>query len=133
MRPPLLMRPVPLRKTSTMSDIARHNPDRKLSDAVEYNGLIYLAGQVAEKLSVGMKEQTQDVLRQIDALLEKCGSNKSRILTATVYVNDMKLKPQMDEAWLAWVDRRDPPARATVQALLGSPDTLVEIMCVAAK
>ena len=115
-----------------MNDIIRHNPDRKLSDAVEYNGTVYLAGQVAEKLNVGMKEQTQDVLRQIDDLLEKCGTNKSRLLTATVYVNDMKLKPQMDEAWLAWVDPRNPPARATVQALLGSPDTLVEIMCVAA-
>ncbi|MGZ5091946.1 MAG: RidA family protein [Burkholderiales bacterium] len=116
-----------------MNDIIRHNPDRKLSDAVEYNGAVYLAGQVAEKLNVGMKEQTQDVLRQIDDLLKKCGTNKSRILTATVYVNDMKLKPQMDEAWLGWVDPHNPPARATVQALLGSPDTLVEIMCVAAK
>ena len=116
-----------------MSDIVRHNPDRKLSDAVEYNGLIYLAGQVAENLNVGMKEQTQDVLRQIDALLAKCGSHKSRILTATVYVNDMKSKPQMDEAWLAWVDQKNPPARATVEVQLGSPDTLVEIMCTAAK
>ena len=116
-----------------MSDIVRHDPDTKLSDAVEYNGLVYLAGQVAAKLNVGMKEQTQDVLRQIDALLAKCGSGKSRILTATVYVNDMKLKPQMDEAWLAWVDRSNPPARATVEVQLGSPDTLVEIMCVAAK
>jgi len=116
-----------------MSDIARHNPDRKLSDAVEYNGLIYLAGQVAENLNLGMKEQTEDVLRQIDSLLAKCGSHKSRILTATVYVNDMKSKPQMDEAWLAWVDQKNPPARATVEVQLGSPDTLVEIMCTAAK
>ena len=116
-----------------MSDIARHNPDRKLSDAVEYNGLIYLAGQVAENLNLGMKEQTEDVLRQIDALLAKCGSHKSRILTATVYVNDMKSKPQMDEAWLAWVDQNNPPARATVEVQLGSPETLVEIMCTAAK
>ena len=80
-----------------------------------------------------MKGQTEDVLRQIDALLAKCGSHKSRILSATVYVNDMGLKPQMDEAWMAWVDRRNPPARATVEAQLGSPDTLVEIMCTAAK
>ena len=116
-----------------MSDISRHNPDRKLSDAVEYNGLIYLAGQVAENLNLGMKEQTEDVLRQIDSLLAKCGSHKSRILTATVYVNDMKSKPQMDEAWLAWVDQKNPPARATVEVQLGSPETLVEIMCTAAQ
>ncbi|HYC48747.1 MAG TPA: RidA family protein [Burkholderiales bacterium] len=117
-----------------MAEIKRIDPiDGKLSDAVEHNGILYLAGQVAENLSVGMKEQTQDVLRQIDALLAKCGSNKSRILSATVYVADMKLKPQMDEAWMAWVDRSNPPARATVEAALGSPDTLVEIMCTAAK
>lgn len=117
-----------------MNDIVRVNPmGGKLSDAVEHNGLIYLAGQVAEKLDVGMKQQTEDVLRQIDALLTRCGSDKSRILTATVYVNDMKKKPQMDEAWMAWVDQKNPPARATVEVQLGSPDTLVEIMCVAAK
>jgi enamine deaminase RidA (YjgF/YER057c/UK114 family) len=117
-----------------MNDIVRVNPmGGKLSDAVEHNGLIYLAGQVAEKLDAGMKQQTEDVLRQIDALLARCGSDKSRILSATVYVNDMKKKPQMDEAWMAWVDRINPPARATVEVQLGSPDTLVEIMCVAAK
>ena len=117
-----------------MGDIKRIDPiDGKLSDAVEHNGIIYLAGQVATDLSVGMKAQTEDVLRQIDALLAKCGSNKARILSATVYVNDMKAKPQMDEAWMAWVDRSNPPARATVEVQLGSPDTLVEIMCTAAK
>jgi enamine deaminase RidA (YjgF/YER057c/UK114 family) len=116
-----------------MSDIVRYDPDRKLSDAVEYSGVVYLAGQVARDLSVGMKAQTEDVLRQIDALLAKCGSHKSRLLSATVYVNDMKLKPPMDEAWLAWVDQENPPARATVEVQLGSPDTLVEIMCVAAR
>jgi enamine deaminase RidA (YjgF/YER057c/UK114 family) len=116
-----------------MNDIVRQKFDRKLSDAVEFGGVVYLAGQVAEDLKTGMKEQTADVLRQIDALLAKCGSHKSRILSATVYVKDMKLKPQMDEAWLAWVDHDNPPARATVEVQLGSPDTLVEIMCVAAK
>jgi len=117
-----------------VSDIKRIDPiEGKLSDAVEHNGIIYLAGQVAGNLNAGMKEQAEDVLRQIDALLAKCGSHKSRILTATVYVNDMALKPQMDEAWMAWVDQRNPPARATVEVQLGSPDTLVEIMCTAAK
>ncbi|MCW5603542.1 MAG: RidA family protein [Burkholderiales bacterium] len=116
-----------------MSSIIRHDPDKKLSDAVEYNGLAYLAGQVAEDTSVGMKAQTESVLRQIDTLLGKCGTDKSRILTATVYVADMKQQPQMDEAWLAWVDQANPPARATVEAKLGTPETLVEIMCTAAK
>lgn len=115
-----------------MADITYHTPMKKLSDATDYNGVIYTAGQVAEDLSAGMKAQTADVLRQIDALLAKCGSNKSRILSATVYVTDMALKPEMDEAWMAWVDQTRPPARATVEARLGA-NVLVEIMVTAAK
>lgn len=115
-----------------MKDITYHTPMKKLSDATDFNGVIYTAGQVAEDLSVGMKAQTQDVLRQIDALLAQCGSNKSRMLSATIYVTDMALKPQMDEAWMAWVDQTRPPARATVEARLGA-DVLVEIMVTAAK
>jgi enamine deaminase RidA (YjgF/YER057c/UK114 family) len=117
-----------------MSDIKRVDPmGGKLSDAVEYNGLIYLAGQVAQTLDGDMKAQSEEVLRAIDALLAKCGSDKSRILSATCYIKDMKQKPGMDAAWMAWVDQKNPPARATVQAELGSPDTLVEIQCIAAK
>ncbi len=115
-----------------MSDIVYHTPMKKLSDATEYNGVVYLAGQVAENVSAGMTAQTADVLRQIDALLTQCGSHKSRILSATVYVTDMALKPEMDEAWMAWVDQSRPPARATVEARLGA-NVLVEIMCTAAK
>lgn len=115
-----------------MSDITYHTPMKKLSDATEWNGVVYTAGQVAENLDAGMKAQTADVLRQIDALLAKCGTHKSRILTATVYVTDMALKPEMDEAWMAWVDQTRPPARATVEARLGA-NVLVEIMCTAAK
>ncbi|MEQ1776283.1 MAG: RidA family protein [Burkholderiales bacterium] len=115
-----------------MSDIIYHTPMKKLSDATEHNGVIYLAGQVAENLGAGMKAQTADVLRQIDALLAQCGSSKSRILSTTIYVTDMALKPEMDEAWMAWVDQTRPPARATVEARLGA-NVLVEIMLTAAK
>jgi enamine deaminase RidA (YjgF/YER057c/UK114 family) len=115
-----------------MSNIIYHTPMKKLSDATEYNGVIYLAGQVAENLNAGMKSQTADVLRQIDALLARCGSSKSQILSATVYVTDMALKPEMDESWMAWVDQSRPPARATVEARLGA-NVLVEIMLTAAK
>ncbi|MBM3342671.1 MAG: RidA family protein [Betaproteobacteria bacterium] len=115
-----------------MTDITYHTPMKKLSDATEYNGIVYTAGQVSEDLTLGMKGQTADVLRQIDALLAKCGSHKSRILSATVYVTDMALKPEMDEAWMAWVDQARPPARATVEARLGA-NVLVEIMITAAQ
>ena len=115
-----------------MTDITYHTPMKKLSDATDYNGVIYTAGQVAEDLNAGMKAQTTDVLRQIDALLAKCGSDKSHILSATVYVTDMALKSEMDEAWMAWVDQSRPPARATVEARLGA-NVLVEIMVTATK
>ena len=115
-----------------MADISYHTPMKKLSDATEHNGVIYSAGQVAEDLTAGTKAQTADVLRQIDTLLTKCGSDKSRILSATIYVTDMALKPQMDDAWMAWVDQARPPARATVEARLGA-NVLVEIMITAAK
>ena len=114
-------------------NIVRYDPDQRLSDMVEHDGVLYLAGQVAADLKAGMRAQTESVLSQIDALLAKGGSNKSRLLSAVVFVTDMRLKSQMDEAWAAWVDAKTPPARATVEAHLGSADTLVEIMCIAAK
>ena len=114
-------------------DIVRYDPDKRLSDMVEYNGMLYLAGQVGEDMQADMKGQTQSILRQIDKLLARGGSDKSKILSAVVFVSDMRLKPKMDEAWMAWMDPKHAPARATVEARLGSADTLVEIMCVAAK
>ena len=114
-------------------DIIRYDPDQRLSDMVEHAGMLYLAGQVGEDTAKGMQEQTASVLRQIDKLLARGGSDKSKIVSAVVYVADMRLKPKMDEAWMAWMDPKSSPARATVEARLGSADTLVEIMCVAAK
>ena len=114
-------------------EIVRYDPDKRLSDMVEFNGTLYLAGQVGEDTKVGMQAQTASVLNQIDKLLARAGSNKSKILSAVVFVADMRLKPKMDEAWMAWMAAGHSPARATVEARLGSADTLVEIMCVAAK
>ena len=114
-------------------DIVRYDPDKRLSDMVEYNGILYLAGQVGDDMKAGMKEQTASILGQIDTLLARGGSDKSKIQSAVIYVSDMRLKPKMDEAWAAWMDPKHSPARATVEARLGSADTLVEIMCVAAK
>jgi len=114
-------------------DIIRYDPDKRLSDMVEYAGMLYLAGQVGADSSASMQEQTASVLRQIDKLLARGGSDKAKIMSAVVYVADMRLKPKMDEAWMAWMDPKSSPARATVEARLGSTDTLVEIMCVAAK
>ena len=116
-----------------MSTITRHDSDARLSRAVIHNGVVYLAGLTADKRAAGMKEQTTEILNKIDVLLKKSGTAKSKLLSAMIYVTDMRLKPAMDEAWLAWTDAQNLPARACVETRLGTPDTLVEIMVVAAQ
>jgi enamine deaminase RidA (YjgF/YER057c/UK114 family) len=116
-----------------MSSIERHESNSRLSRAVVHNGVAYLAGITADNRGASMKGQTEEVLKKIDAVLKQAGTDKSRLLSTVVYVSDMRLKSQMDEAWLAWVDPKNPPARATVETRLGTADTLVEIMCIAAQ
>jgi len=116
-----------------MSTIARHHSDSRLSRLVTYNGVAYLAGLTADNRGASMKCQTEEILKKIDGLLKLAGSDKSHLLTAMVYVSDMRLKAQMDEAWAAWIDQKNTPARACVETRLGTPDTLVEIMVVAAQ
>lgn len=114
-------------------DILRYDPDKCRSDMVGHDGVLCLAGQAGEDTKAGIKSQTESILRQIDVLLARSGSNKSKLPSAVVYVSDRRLKSKMDEVWTAWIDAKAPPARATVEARLGSPETLVEILCVAAK
>ncbi len=113
--------------------IARINPGRRLSDATVHNGVAYLAGQVPEDASLPIREQTRSVLSQIDALLAQVGSDRSRILTATIYLSSMGDFAAMNEVWDAWVGTgQQTPARATVEARLASPDDKVEIQVIAA-
>lgn len=113
--------------------IIRHEPGKILSGAVEYGNLVFVAGTVPDNVNAGVKEQTAEVLRKIDALLAKAGTNKSKILNATIWVPDIRDRDVMNEAWLAWMDPANPPARACVQAALANPRILVEIAVVAAK
>jgi len=116
-----------------MTDIKRFNSDKRLSRAVVYGNTVYLAGITADDRSKGMRAQTAEILAKIDALLKTAGTDKAKLLSATIWVSDLRAKPEMDEAWAAWADQQNLPARACVEARLGSPDTLVEIMVQAAK
>lgn len=115
-----------------MSDIKRSHVGPRLSQVAEYNGVLYLAGQVAQNVEQDMKGQTEEILGNIDRLLAEHGSDKSRLLQVTIYVNDMALVAGMNAAWEAWVIPGQTPPRATVEAQLATPQKLVEITVIAA-
>ena len=113
-------------------DINRIQPGEWNSRAVVHGNLVFCSGIVADDKSLPMKGQTAQVLRKIDAVLAAAGTDKSRILSATVFMADASLKNEMNEAWMAWVDKKNLPARCAEGAVL-TPGTLVEIMVSAAK
>ena len=112
--------------------IDRHNAGPRMSGAVVHGNTVYLAGQVARDGSTSVKAQTEQVLKQIDELLRAAGSSKSKLLSTTIYLASMATFDEMNAVWDAWVDPRNTPARATVEAKLASPKYLVEIMVTAA-
>ena len=111
--------------------ISRHNAGPRMSGAVVHGDTIYLAGQVARDGSTTVKAQTEQILKQIDELLRAAGSSKSKLLSTTIYIASMATFDEMNAVWDAWVDPKNTPARATVEAKLASPKYLVEIMVTA--
>ena len=114
-------------------NIVRHDSGPILSRAVEYNGMVFLAGLTADDYSLDIKGQTEQVLKKIDKYLAAAGTSKSRLLSVVIYINKMANKEEMNKVWQAWTDKSNLPARACVEAQLGSPNTLLEIMVTAAK
>lgn len=112
--------------------IERIKPGAWNSRAVVHGDLVFMSGTVADDKSLSMKGQTEQVLAKIDEALAAAGTSKSKILSSTVYLADMDGKDAMNEAWMAWMDKDNPPARAAVGVTL-TPGTLVEIMVCAAK
>jgi enamine deaminase RidA (YjgF/YER057c/UK114 family) len=113
--------------------IQRFKIGPRMSQAVVHNETVYLAGQVAEDTTADAKGQTNQILQQIDELLALTGSDKSKLLSATVYLSDMGHFGAMNAAWEVWVDPANPPVRATVEAKLAAPKYQVEIAIIAAK
>jgi enamine deaminase RidA (YjgF/YER057c/UK114 family) len=112
--------------------IKRLETGLRMSQAVVHGNTIYLAGQVAEDPSADVAGQTRQILANIDRLLAAAGSDKTRILSATIYLADIGTFAQMNSAWDAWVPAGHTPARATVEARLAAPHYKVEIQVVAA-
>lgn len=113
--------------------IQRHHTNARMSKIVQHGGLVYLCGQTASGKTIpDIEGQTREVLTRIDALLAEAGSDRSRLLSATVYLKHMQDFAAMNAAWEAWMPGGAAPARTTVQANLASAGLLIEITVVAA-
>ena len=116
-----------------MAKIIRSDPGAILSKAVEYHGFVYLPGITARDTSKDIKGQTAEVLAQIDAMLEKHGTDKTQLLQALIWVKHIRDRDAMNEVWTPWLPKDGAPVRACVQAELAHPNILVEIMVTACK
>ncbi|QQS13494.1 MAG: RidA family protein [Rhodospirillales bacterium] len=113
--------------------ITRIEAGARMSKAVVHGDTVYLAGIVADDTSQDVKGQTRQILATIDALLAKAGSDKSKLLSANIWLTDITTWSQMNKVWDAWVSPGNTPARATVETKLAGPQYKVEIMVQAAK
>jgi len=114
--------------------IQRFDTGPRMSKAVVHGDTVYLAGLTADKAKgKSVTEQTKEILSLIDGYLAQCGTDKSKLLRANIWITDMKTFNEMNAVWDGWVSPGNTPARATVEAKLAAPEYNVEIMVVAAK
>lgn len=116
-----------------MSAITRIGTADRLSKIVIQKETVYLCGQVADNADAPIGPQTENVLAKVDTLLEEAGSGRDHILSATIYLRDMKEFAGMNAVWDRWVPKGHAPARACVEARLARPELLVEVSIVAAR
>lgn len=115
-----------------MADIIRHDTNQRMSQIVIHGDTIYLAGQVGTA-SESVAAQTTEILSKIDSLLEKAGSDKTRVLQAIIWLKSMDDFAEMNAVWDAWVPEGHAPARACGSADLATPNFTVEITVIAAR
>ena len=116
-----------------MATIERMEVGSRMSRIVKHNGTIYLCGQVGADANTDITEQTQTMLEKVKTLLEEAGSDKEHILSATIYIRDMKDFSAMNAVWDAWVPEGFAPARACVEARMARAELLVEVSVIAAE
>ncbi|CAG1007086.1 partial 2-aminomuconate deaminase, partial [Anaerolineae bacterium] len=101
---------------------------------VENNGVVYLGGVLADDLNgVSMRGQTTQVCAKLDKILADAGSNKSKLISATLFITDMNQKQEMNEVWTSWLEAEDLPSRATIGVSDLGKDVLIEVVVTAAK
>lgn len=107
--------------------------DAHISKAVVYGNFVFLSGQVAAASAGGsVTNQTRETLEIIDTILAEVGTDKNRIISATIYLTDITTFDEMNDAWNVWVSKSNPPARTTVEARPPKPEYKVEITIIAA-
>jgi len=116
-----------------MTNIVRIEPDVRRSRAVAYNGMVFVGGMTADDRSQDIRGQTMQTLAKIDKYLAEAGTNKSRLLTAQIWIKDIANDFEgMNEIWNSWTTPGAAPTRATAQCEMASPDVLIEIIVTAA-
>ncbi len=114
--------------------IKRFDVGSRMSQMVVHGDTVYLAGQVARNAGgKSVAEQTKDILAIIDRLLAQAGTDKSKLLSANIWLTDIKTFDEMNQVWDAWVVPGNPPCRACVESKLAVPQYNVEIMVTAAR
>lgn len=103
-----------------------------LHEVVEHNGVLHFAGVVSEDTTLDMAGQMRDVTKQIDTLLAAHGSDRNRLLSALIFITDMRLKPEMNKVWSSWLAREHMPTRATIGVNDLGEGVLLEIVVTAA-
>ena len=116
-----------------MSNILRNDINQRMSQIVVHNNTIYLSGQIGNKDTKDVSTQTSEVLEKVEKLLLKAGSDKNKILSATIYLSDISYFEEMNKVWDNWLPENCAPARATVEAKVAFPEFLVEICIIAIK
>ena len=116
-----------------MPAITRIETTERMSKIVVHNNTIYLCGQVADNGDASVGPQTESMLAKVEKLLGQAGSGKENILSATLYLRDMKDFAGMNAVWDKWIPEGHAPARACVEARLARPDLLVEVSVIAAQ
>ena len=121
-------------REETDVSIQRIDGNQRMSKVVVHGDTVYLAGLIADKmLGQGVAEQTREILSIIDGFLAKAGTDKSKLLTATIWLSDIRTVDEMNKVWDAWVAPGHTPARACIEALLQGPDKKIEIQVTAAR
>lgn len=116
-----------------MSKITRQGSNKILSSAVEYHNFVFLAGMTADDLSQDITGQTRQVINKINAALEANGTDNTRLLSAQIWLKDIRDRDAMNVVWMEWLGEAGRPARACVQANMADPRHLVEIMVTACR